>query len=89
MKLPLKVIPGASSDAIVGWQGDALKLKVRAAPEKGRANKAVIALLASKLDIPAAAMSIESGHSSQRKILAVDDAYSEDFKCALKQVIEQ
>ena len=44
--LIVKVVPGSSRDRIVGKYGDALKVQVSAAPERGRANEAVIALIA-------------------------------------------
>ena len=46
MRLELKVVPKASRDRVVGWLGDRLKVQVRAAPERGKANAAVEALLA-------------------------------------------
>lgn len=41
-RLKVKVVPGASRDEIVGWLGDALKIKVTAPPEKRRANEVVV-----------------------------------------------
>lgn len=67
MKLELKVIPSSSREEIVGWLGGALKIKVRAPPEKGRANKAVEALLAKTLGLPKGAASITSGQGSTSK----------------------
>ena len=49
MRLKVKVLPNSSRDEVCGYLGGALKIKVRAIPESGKANKAVIALLASTL----------------------------------------
>jgi uncharacterized protein (TIGR00251 family) len=65
--LKLRVAPKSAQDAIVGWQGDALKVKVTAAPESGRANAAVLKLLAKALGLPKAAVVIESGQASRDK----------------------
>jgi hypothetical protein len=43
--LRLKVVPGASRDQLAGVLGDRLKVRVAAAPEAGKANAAVLALL--------------------------------------------
>ncbi|NGX60671.1 MAG: hypothetical protein K940chlam9_00138 [Chlamydiae bacterium] len=42
--LKVKVIPNARQTQVVGWENDHLKVKVTAPPEKGEANRAVIAL---------------------------------------------
>lgn len=70
--MKVKVVPGSSRDVIVGWLGDALKLKVAAPPEKGRANEAVIALLADKLGIGPDQITILSGQTSAAKVLEID-----------------
>ena len=72
MRLKVKVVPGSSRDAIVGWLGEALKVKVAAPPEKGRANEAVIALLADKLGLDPAQIRLISGHTSAAKVLELD-----------------
>lgn len=70
-QLKVKVIPNASKPEISGWLGHELKVKVSVQPEKGKANKAVIDLLAKSLNVSKQAMSIESGQTSPHKVIAV------------------
>jgi len=69
--LSVKVVAGASQDRIVGWLGPTLKLRVRAQPEKGKANSAVVALLADSLGIPARNINIASGQISRTKVVEI------------------
>lgn len=71
MKIPLKVVPGSSRDCIAGWLGEALKVRVKAPPESGKANKAVEKLLAKTLQVPLASVSIVRGGSSPRKVVEI------------------
>jgi len=71
-RLSLKVVPGSSRDEVVGWLGDSLTVKVEALPEKGRANQAVVALLADRLGIQASGIAVVSGHGSPAKVVAVE-----------------
>ena len=71
-RIHVKVVPGSSRDSIVGWLGEALKIKVQAPPEKGRANEAVIALLAGALAIDSNQISVVSGHTSPAKVLEIE-----------------
>jgi uncharacterized protein (TIGR00251 family) len=73
-RLLLKVVPKSSRDRIVGWVGDRLKVAVRAAPERGRANAAVVAVLAEALELPASRFRIVSGESSPQKTVEIDGA---------------
>jgi uncharacterized protein (TIGR00251 family) len=68
-RLRLRVSPGSGRTAVVGRQGDAWKVRVMAAPERGRANDAVVRLLASVLAVPLEAIAIVSGHSGRDKIV--------------------
>ena len=70
-RLRLRVKPGARKTAIVGIHGGALKVAVAAAPEKGKANRAVVMLLAEALDLPASAVTITSGDTSQDKVAEI------------------
>ena len=66
-RLNIKVVPGASRDQIVGWLGNALKIKVTAPPENGKANEAVVTLLAKTLGVRRDTIEIVSGHGSPAK----------------------
>lgn len=71
--LRVKVIPGATQNKIAGWLGDAVKIRVQAPAEKGKANAAVISLLADFLDVPPKRLSICAGHASQNKVVEVQE----------------
>ena len=70
-RLNIKVVPGASRDQIVGWLGDALKIKVTAPPENGKANEAVVTLLAKTLGARRDTIEIVSGHGSSAKTVDI------------------
>jgi uncharacterized protein YggU (UPF0235/DUF167 family) len=65
----LRVSPGARRAAVVGRYGEAWKVRVTAAPEDGRANDAVLRLLAEVLAVPRGALTLVSGHSGRDKIV--------------------
>ena len=86
MKLDIKVIPSSSKDCIAGWLEDTLKIKVKAPPEKGRANKSVINLLEKNLDLAKGSVEITSGANSSRKIVEVDCSSNIDIKKKLAAI---
>ena len=74
--LAVKVTPRAGRDAVDGVVADAagaawLAVKVTAPPDGGRANEAVLALLAKALGVPASACRIVAGASSRWKRVRV------------------
>lgn len=71
MRLSLKVIPKSSRDRIVGWVGDRLKVQVTAAPERGKANDAVVEVLAKALGVPRSAIRITAGETSPLKTVEI------------------
>ena len=69
----VKVIPKSSRDEIVGTMEDgALRVKVSAAPEKGKANAAVCELIAAHFRVPKSRVEVISGHTSAVKTIRID-----------------
>ena len=66
-RISLKVVPGSSRDFVPGWLEDVLKVRVRAPPERGKANAAVEKVVARALAVPSNAVRIVSGTTSARK----------------------
>ncbi len=69
--LRIKVVPGASRDRVVGMLGDRLKVSVSAAPEGGKANKAVCKLLAKTLKISPRDVSVSAGQTQPTKTIHI------------------
>ncbi len=81
--LQVKVVPGASRSKVAGVLDGMLKVAVAAAPEKGKANKALLVLLADVLDVPKRAVSIERGHTASRKVVMLQGLTSRQVRAAL------
>ena len=68
-RLHLRVSPGATRSRIVGRHGDGWKIRVAAPPEDGRANAAVVRLIASSVSVSRDAVTLVSGHGSRDKVV--------------------
>lgn len=76
VRLAIRLTPRASADRILGVVVDdagraALKAAVTAAPEDGKANAALLKLLAKTLDVPRTTLSVVSGHAHRSKLVHV------------------
>jgi len=67
----IKVVPRASRSQVEGWHGDALKVRLQAPPVEGKANSALVALLAEVLGIGKGQVEIISGETSRTKRVRV------------------
>jgi uncharacterized protein len=67
----VQVQPRASRDAIEGEYAGALRIRLTAPPVDGRANQALTRLLATRLNVPRAAVRIVAGEKSRRKRVVV------------------
>jgi uncharacterized protein len=83
-RLRLRVSPGAARTELAGRHGDAWKVRVSAAPERGRANDAVVRLLAERLGVPSASVSVVSGHSARDKVVELRGLGQEEAECRLE-----
>lgn len=77
VRLSVRLTPNGGRDGIAGVEVNAageshLKAKVTAVPEKGKANKMLIALLAKAIRMPKSTISIVSGDTARQKILRID-----------------
>jgi len=73
MRINIKVVPRASKDEVVGRFGDGLKVRVKAPPEKGKANASVIHLIAAYYAVPETHVHMITGATSSRKCLDILD----------------
>ena len=77
-RLKLRVIPGAGRSEIVGRYGDAWKVRVGAAPERGRANAALLKLLSARLGVRPSELSIVSGLAARDKVVELRGMSADD-----------
>ena len=85
---PVKVQPKASRGQVVGYRDGVLQLRVTAPPDKGRANAAVVALLADALGVAKSRVRIVRGQSSRDKVLAVESLTQEDVRGILETGVD-
>lgn len=71
LRLRVRVVPRSRRAEVVGRVGDAWKLRVHAAPERGRANEEVVGVLAGALRLSSRDVRVVSGHTGRDKVVAL------------------
>jgi uncharacterized protein len=71
-RIVVTVSPGASRTELAGRHGEGWKARIAAPPERGRANEALLDLLAETLDFPRSRLAVVAGRTSRRKIVEVE-----------------
>jgi uncharacterized protein (TIGR00251 family) len=84
-KLAIKAIPNAPRNAVVGWLGDALKVKVHAPALEGRANDELCEFIADTLGLPRRAVTVALGDKSRQKLLQIDGLTLADVRQRLTE----
>lgn len=74
MKIHVKVKPSSRTEQVL-QERDSFIVKVREPPKEGKANEAVIKLLAEYLGIPQSQVRILSGFGSRSKIIEIEEGY--------------
>jgi len=85
--LSLHVQPGAGPSAVVGRHGEALKVRVGAAPEGGRANQACARLVADTFGLEPAQVEMVSGETNRQKRFRVSGIDPEEFRQQLEKLV--
>ena len=78
--IKVKVHPRASSNKVAGYRGEVLHLRVMAPPVEGRANAAVVSLLASVLGVAKSRVRVVRGHGSRDKVVTVESLTAEEVR---------
>ena len=71
-RLEVTVSPGAARSELVGRHGPGWKARIAAAPERGKANRALEQLLADLLGVGRERVAVVGGQTSRHKIVAVE-----------------
>ncbi|HEY8665471.1 MAG TPA: DUF167 domain-containing protein [Tepidisphaeraceae bacterium] len=84
--LSVKVVPGASRSRVAGRYGEGVKVQVSAAPEKGKANAAVVEVLAAWLGVKGAQVELVGGHVNPRKQFRITGLSAEQLGAKLAEI---
>jgi hypothetical protein len=87
--LKVRVTPRARADRIDAWDGEKLSARVAAPPEKGKANEALLRLLAGALGLPVSSLRLVRGRASREKLVAVEGLSAEELGRRLERRISE
>ncbi len=85
--LTVRVIPRAGRTAVAGMRGDALLVRLAAAPVDGAANDALIAFLSELFERPKRDITILSGQKSRDKRVRVAGLTARDLESKLSGIL--
>lgn len=85
--LSVRVQPNSSKNMVIGQYADQIKIAVTAAPEKGKANKAVIRILSNCLGLKNSDVQIISGEKSRDKIVFVRNITEENLNKSILRLL--
>jgi len=81
--LSVRVHPGAKNDSVTGLYAGAVKIALKAPPVDGKANEALIAFVAERLQLPRSRVALVAGASSRSKTLCITGKSAAEVEAAL------
>lgn len=85
--LQVRVTPRAGRTGVAGMRGDALLVRLAAAPVEGAANEALIAFLAKLLDVPKRDIAIVAGERGRDKRVAIEGLGADQLQQKLSAIL--
>ena len=83
--LAIRIQPRSSKNAVVGWIGNTVKLRVTAPPVEGAANTACLGLLSDLLNVPLSQLALVKGERSRHKIVRIDGLSDDQVRACLSR----
>jgi len=83
-QLAIKAVPNAARSEVVGWLGEALKIKLKAPPVDGKANAELCRFLATTLGLPKSAVTLATGESARQKRVRITGLTLPEVRARLK-----
>jgi uncharacterized protein (TIGR00251 family) len=78
-RLEVKVTPNAGRNTVTGWRNGVLRVKIAAAPEKGKANQELINFLGRLLEVKKSDIFIVKGEASRNKLIEIKGINREEI----------
>ncbi len=86
--LPIHAQPGSRRNEIVGEHDGRLKIAVTQVAEKGKANKAIIKLLAKELGVSKSQLEITAGETASKKTVQISDVNFENMSDQIQSLVK-
>lgn len=86
--LPVRAQPGARKNALLGEHAGTLRVAVTAAPERGKANAAIVSLLADAVECKSSQIALLSGETARAKRFLVVGLSPEELRARISAALE-
>ena len=88
MIVKVKITPKSKINKIINFDNDILKIKIKAIPEKGRANEELIYFLSEILNLSKSNIKILTGPTAKIKLIQIDGISQDDFNRIIKNILQ-